>query len=114
MVTLAAANWKAIGSTSISGYRYIGPDRNGPVSSVVLKTDSLVIHGGRMNWTYTLDEPAQGRVAVRLALNDGAGWCAEAPAKLSGSPPSSANADRVDKFIAQPSTPPPASCPPLP
>jgi hypothetical protein len=48
------------------------------------------------------------------ALNDGAGWCADAPAKVSGSPPSSASTDKVDRFVAQPSPPPPASCAPLP
>ena len=113
-VTLAAANWKAIGGSSIVGYRYTGPDSNGPVRAVVLKNDYLAIRGGKTNWTYTLDEPAQGRVAVRLTLNNGAGWCADAPAKLSGSPPSTANTDKQDKFVAQPSSPPPASCPALP
>ena len=113
-VTLAAANWKAIGSASISGYRYTGPDLNGPVKSVVIKSDTLSVRGGKVNWSYTLDEPAQGRVAVRLTLNDGAGWCADAPAKLSGDPPSTARNDKQDKFVAQPYTPPPASCPALP
>jgi hypothetical protein len=113
-VALAPANWKAIGSGSISGYRYTGPDPNGPVKAIVLKNDFLSIKGGKANWSYTLDEPAQGRVAVRLTLSDGSGWCADAPAKRTGNPPSSANTDKQDKFIAQPSTPPPASCPALP
>jgi hypothetical protein len=26
-------------------------------------------------------------------------WCADAPAKASGNPPSTANNDRVDKFV---------------
>ena len=113
-VPLAAANWKAIGSASISGYRYTGPDPSGPVKTIVLKNDSLTIRGGKANWSYTLDEPAQGRIAVRLTLNTGAGWCADAPAKLTGNPPSYASTDKQDKFIAQPSTPAPTSCPALP
>jgi len=114
IVTLAPANWTTIGSGSISGYRYTGPDPNGPVKSVVIKSDSLVIRGGKANWSYTLNEPSQGRVAVRLTFSTGTGWCADAPAKQSGNPPSTASNDHQDKFTAQPSTPPPASCPPLP
>lgn len=47
---------------------------------------------------------------MRLSLGN-VGWCAEAPAKLAGSPPSSAKTDKVDKFTGQPRTPAPASCP---
>lgn len=113
-VTLLAGNWTAIGSGSTSGYRYSGPDPNGPVKRVVLKADSLSIRGGKVNWSYTLDEPQQGRVGVRLTLADGTGWCTDAPAKLTGSPPSSATNDKQDKFAAQPRTAAPASCPALP
>ena len=113
-VTLAAANWKAIGKTTIYGYKYAGPDPNGPLSSVVIKNDVLTIRGGKANWGYTLNEPAQGRVAVRFALGDGSGWCADAAAKLGGNPPSSANYDKQDRFVAQTRTPAPASCPALP
>src|SRR5205807_668145 len=103
-VALLAANWTAIGSGSISGYRYTGPSTNGPIKSVVLKSDTLTVRGGKSSWSYTLDEPAQGRVAVRLLLADGSGWCADAPAKLTGSPPSTASTDKQDKFVAQPKT----------
>jgi hypothetical protein len=113
-VSLAAVNWKAIGSSSIAGYKYTGPDPNGPIRAVVIKGDVLSVRGGKPNWTYTLNEASQGRVALRLVLNDGSGWCADAPAKLSGSPLSTANTDKQDKFVAQPRTPAPASCPPLP
>jgi hypothetical protein len=113
-VTLAANHWKAIGKSIIYGYKYSGPDPNGPLSSVAIKNDSLTIKGGKANWGYSLDEPAQGRVGVRFTLGDGTGWCTDAPAKLNGNPPSSAKYDHQDRFVAQPRSPAPASCPPLP
>lgn len=113
-VFLDAAKWTAIGGSSISGYKYTGTDPSGPVAKVVLKNDTLQVRGGKANWPYTLDEPAQGRVAVRLLLSDGTGWCAEAPAKVSGNPPSTANNDHQDKFVGQPKSAAPAACPALP
>lgn len=56
-------------------------------------------------FAYTLDEPAQGSVAVQLALGDDRGWCAAAPAR-------NARSDRAGRFVGTPT--PPASCPPLP
>jgi len=114
VVPLLPANWTVSGSGINAGYRYRGPNPNGPVKSIVLKLDSLVIHAGKSNWTYTLNEPAQGRVAMRLTVHSGEGWCADVPARTTGNPPSSASTDKQDKFLGQPSTPPPASCPPLP
>jgi hypothetical protein len=64
---------------------------NGPVARVTVSADSISIRGGKSNLSYTLNEAAQGRVAVRLLLGTGAGWCADAPAKTSGNPPSTAN-----------------------
>jgi hypothetical protein len=37
-------------------------------------------------------------------------YCADAPAKSSGNPPSTASNDHVDKFVAQPQTPAPPFC----
>lgn len=113
-VVLNAADWEAIGTSPVSGYRYVGPDPNGPVLKAKLTADFLQVRGGRANWTYTLDEPSQGRVAVRFTLGDGAGWCADAPAKVSGSPPSTARSDLPEKFVGHPWTPAPATCPALP
>jgi hypothetical protein len=113
-VSLAAANWKAIGKAIIYGYKYSGPDPNGPLSSVVIKNDSITVKGGRVNWGYSLDEPAQGRIGVRFTLGDGTGWCTDVPAKANGDPPSSANYDRQDRFVGQQRSPAPASCPALP
>jgi hypothetical protein len=109
-VDLAAADWD-IAATGV--YRYRGPD-DGPVKTVTILTDKVTIKGGKAGWGYTLDEPAQGRVAVRLALGTGVAWCADAPAKASGTPPSTAKHDKVDKFIGAKNTPAPASCPAVP
>ena len=77
------------------------------VKSVTVKADSISIKG---TGTYTLNEPAQGRVATLLALGS-ATWCADAPAKT-GTPPPSGKNDVAGKFTAQSKTPPPAVCPP--
>jgi hypothetical protein len=63
------------------------------------------VKGGRSLFNYSLDEPAQVRVTVEVKLGNGINgrlYCAEAPAKLSGNPPSTARNDRVDKFVGQP------------
>jgi len=111
VVSLPATGWSGYAS---GGYRFRGTDPNGPVAKVTVKVDSIAVKGGKANWTYTLDELAQGRVALRLRLGDGPVWCAEAPAKLSGSPPSPARNDLPGKFTGQSNAPPPAACPPMP
>ncbi len=111
VVSLAAANWKATGTSTLKSYVYKNTDPNGPIKSVTVKPDSISITGGKPNWTYTLNEPQQGRVAVHLSLGSSAGWCADVPAKLSGNPPSTVKTDKVDSFTGQPKTPPPAACP---
>jgi hypothetical protein len=115
VVTLPAGAWTTLGSpSSPTGYRYTGADPNGPITRVIVKADQLLVRGGKSNWGYTLDEPSQGRIAVRLTLGGSATWCSDAPAKAKGNPPSTASNDRVDRFTAQTRTPAPASCPPLP
>src|SRR5262249_61335984 len=70
--------------------------------------------GGKDKWTYTLNEPRQGSVAVRLRLGDMDGWCADAPALAQGKPPSTAKSDRPDLFKSQRNAPAPAVCPAVP
>ncbi|HSV05122.1 MAG TPA: hypothetical protein VLI07_01340, partial [Candidatus Binatus sp.] len=105
---LPAANWTVSGTTSPI-YRFRDKNMNGPVSTIVVKADKIVIRGGHSNWLYTLNEPKQGRVAVRLTLGTGAGWCAEA-----GQLSFPASVDRPDEFMAMRDTPAPASCPATP
>jgi hypothetical protein len=61
----------------------------------------------RVYWSYTLNEPSQGRIAVQLKLGSATPWCTDAPAK----PSDSGKNDHVDKFTAQPKTPAPVSLP---
>jgi hypothetical protein len=103
------SGWSIIGTpTKFKGYRYRGKDPNGPISAILVQADKIRVNGGESNWTYTLNEAFQGRIAVRLTLGTGTVWCADAPAK----PPAAVN-DKVDRFIAG-KTPAPVSCPPLP
>ncbi len=109
-VTLPASGWVAIGS---GGWRFAGSPVD-PIQSVVVKSDSITLRGGKAAWGYTLDEPRQGQVALRLTLGSGVTFCAEAPAKLSGRPPSAARHDRVDKFDGARNAPAPVDCPVAP
>ena len=99
-VSLPKEFWKASGS----GYSY----RNtaGAISRVTIRPDSISVKGGKALWTYTLDEPSQGRVAVRFRLGNGPTWCAEGPAKQPA-----ANNDQVGKFKAESNSPAPGACP---
>jgi hypothetical protein len=110
-VTLDAADWTLLGSPSApKGYKYIGPNPLGPVKTVLVKADKLTVKGGKDLWSYTLDEPAQGRVAVRLTPGTTDGWCADAPARTSSGPVN--KNDEPGRFTAQ-SSPAPATCPAL-
>jgi DNA-binding beta-propeller fold protein YncE len=106
VVGLPAANWEAAGPNS---YKYKGAP-TAAITRVTFKPDLLQFKGGKAAWGYTLNEPLQGRVAVAMFIGN-LFWCADAPAKASGNPPSTANNDRVDKFVAQPKTPAPFFCP---
>jgi DNA-binding beta-propeller fold protein YncE len=110
--SLVPGGWRRLGSdANPRGYRYSGRLVGDlQVRSIVLRDDRMTV---RAFSGFTLGEPSQGRVALRL----GAGptqWCADAPAKLAGNPPSTARNDKVGKFVAQPKTPAPGVCPPIP
>jgi len=80
-----------------------------PIQKVYVKRDKITIRGGNAPWTYTLDAPSQGAVAVQLTLGTGDTWCAV------GVPRSpAATYDRPGRFIAQMKTPAPDACPPAP
>jgi YVTN family beta-propeller protein len=107
---LDSSFWSYFGG---NGYRFKGFDPNGPIAKITLKPDSLNVKGGKANWDYVLDDPAQGRVAVTLTMGT-VGWCADAPAKARGNPPSSAKYDQPGRFVGEPKSPPPAVCPATP
>jgi hypothetical protein len=108
------SGWQPIGKApNIKGWKFTSTDSSSGVSSVEVQADKISVKGGTGGFGYTLDEPAQGGVGVRLLLGPG-GWCADAPAKTSGNPPTTTRNDTVDKFVAEPKSPAPATCPDLP
>jgi YVTN family beta-propeller protein len=106
---LDAHGWTLLGSpTAPKGYRFRGKDiGDSVIKSATVTADSIKVKGFSL---YSLDEPAQGRIAVRISSGL-ASWCADAPAKTSGNPPSTAKNDRPGKFTGQPKTPAPIACP---
>jgi len=114
-VALPAAGWSILGSPgSVTGYAFRDPGRTGAIASVRLRADRLQLKGGGPSWTFDLSTPPERRVAVRLALGTERPWCAAAPAKVSGNPPSSAASDTASRFVGQPKTAAPLVCPPTP
>jgi len=108
--SLDASRWSRTGTNTYT-YRNVSI---AAITKVVLKSDSITIKGGKSLWSYTLNEQAQGQIAVVLTLGSGGrAFCADAAAKLAGNPPSTAANDRVDKFVGRQSAPP-AACPPPP
>ena len=103
-MTLPAAGWAPIGpSATPKGYRFTS--LSGGILRVTVKSHRIVVHGGKAAFGYTLDEAAQGSVALRLQLGSGNVWCAEA-----GRPPSTPRVDRPGKFQAK-AAPAPSACP---
>ncbi len=111
-LVLPAQNWSGLGSdANPRGFRYRDPTTGAPIRQVHVEDDRLVIAGGKENWCYSLDEAQQGRIGLRLLLGAGVEWCAESPAKLAGTPPTTGENDRVGRFRGAPDTPPPPVCP---
>src|SRR6185503_5531778 len=96
--------------TGNAGYRFRSPTPGGPVSSIDVKPDMLKITAGGDGFAFTLDEPRQVRIGVRLLVGNQTEWCAEAPAKASGNPSTTARSDLRDKFIGRPKTAAPRFC----
>ncbi len=108
-VALSSGSWSALGSvTNPQGYRFKTTAPSAPIQSVQVKRDRIKVSGGGATWGYTLNEPSQGIVAVRLMLGTGITWCAE-----TGRPPNSPKVDVVDRYSAG-HTPAPATCPAVP
>jgi hypothetical protein len=103
-VTMPAAGWAAIGSgATFKGYRYTSG--SGVIRHATVKHHRIVIRGGRRSFTYTLDEPAQESIVLRLTLGSGTTWCAE------GGRVPLARRDRPGRFEAAADTPAPPACP---
>jgi hypothetical protein len=108
---LSPEGWRATRGAAHSGYKYVGRRVNDPwIRAVTLRTDKVLVKGVV---NYTLDEPAQGSIAVRLITLPTL-WCGNTAARTGGTPPSTAKSDRAGKFVGQPGSPPPPACVPLP
>jgi len=101
--TLPATGW----TLDPTGSRYTFNDPLGAIQKVSVSADKLSARGGRSAFGYTLDQPSQGTIAVRLQLGTATPWCAEA----NGFPPTTARNDTVDRFTGQRKAPPPDQCP---
>jgi len=110
-VALPASGWSPLAT---SGYSFRSSDPSVAISSIKVQSNRVQLKGGRASWTYTLNEPSQRRIGLRLALGGDRPWCATALAKVSGNPPTSAKSDRAGLFTAQPKMAAPLACPPTP
>jgi hypothetical protein len=111
-ITLPASGWTVLGSpTRFQGYRFTGPS-TGAIRRVIVKGDTITIRGGKSLFAYSLGEVRQSEVAVLLQLGGELGWCASAPAKPRGNPPSTESSDHPGRFIGATRTPAPAAPPP--
>jgi YVTN family beta-propeller protein len=106
IVPLPPNGWTTIGGSVHKGYRYRDPDPDAAIRRVRITANRIAVMGGKQNWTYTLDEPTQGRVGVRVALGTGVLWCAEA-----GQPGFPPRRDEQDRYVAARRTPAPSECP---
>ena len=106
---LPAAGWRLLGSAD-KPYGWIFEDKSpgAPVMKITLKDDLLAVKAGGAGFRYSLDEPQQGRVGVRLQIGE-SGWCADATPKASGNPPSTSRSDLPGRFTAA-RVPPPSAC----
>lgn len=100
---LVSSGWAVAFKT---GYRFASP--TGPVLKVFVKPDKLWVKAGKLGWGFTLDEPSQGAMAVRLTLGSGVTWCTAVAPNAPAS-----QFDRPGRFFATRAGAPPA-CPPLP
>jgi hypothetical protein len=108
---LFPSGWKLIGPRAApKGYKY-SARRGGDtwIKSVTLRADHVVVKG---LVHFSLDEPSQGHIAVRVYTGF-THWCGEAAAKVGGTPRSTARNDQPGRFIGQPKAPAPAACAPL-
>ena len=112
-VGLPARNWRRLGSAAHPrGYLYEDRARaDGPITRVVVdRRGTIAVRGGGPGWGYTLDEPAQGRIAVRLRLGRGEVWCTTFTARSRRS----GGDDRPGRFVGARQSTPPSDCPPRP
>jgi hypothetical protein len=100
-IVLPASGWERLGRADApDAYRYRGRGDD-PIERLVVRKDRLIIRGEGEGFAYTLDEPAQGRIALRLELGGAVAFCADTEGRRH---------DRVNRFVGK-NQPPPPSCP---
>jgi DNA-binding beta-propeller fold protein YncE len=107
-VSLPASGWITLGTaTKPKGFRFVDKTAT-PAFRVDVRPGQIKVKGkgDSSAWAYTLDEPTQGSIAVRVVLGDATGWCADAP-------PKEPTTDRVGRFLAH-KAPAAAVCPAIP
>jgi hypothetical protein len=105
-VTLPASGWSQIGTNPPKRYRFGLPI--GPVRRIFLRPGILYVRADGPEWGYTLDEPSQGRIAMRFTSGTGDTWCFDVPPWQPF-----AKYDHADKFQTYKNAAA-ATCPPLP
>jgi len=109
-VPLPAARWRLQGSPPHDHrFLYANDPATTPVWKVWIKGPKITVRGGKQHWGYTLDEPSQGSIAIRLTVGSEATYCTEVPPRMPAT-----SFDRRDRFQGQPRSPAPVVCPPLP
>ncbi len=114
-VELPAAGWRRVTRRGqrFAGWRWRAPRGLSPVRAVVLTSTRLLVRGGGAAWSYTLDEPEQRMIAVRLRLGYPAAssvYCVVAERAGRGGRQS----DRVGRFRGRGQGALPSGCPPPP
>ncbi len=111
-LVLRPSDWRLVGTEDDPrGYRFVSTDPAFPIRSALLRAGSFRFEGGGAAWGYSLDEPSQGRVAVRVAVGATLRLCADAGPASAGEPP--ASTDGPGSFRAERGQPAPAACPSL-
>lgn len=111
-IDLDAGSWSMLGSSSSpKGWKWKPSDPSSAVSLVKVKDDLIKVKAGDEAFAYTLDEPSQGSVGMRLTLGTGWLFCADVPARTKGDPPSSEKYDKPEKFSGEKKSAGPTLCP---
>lgn len=108
-VVLPSAGWRLMGTAqNPKRWRYRALSSSEPIRSLTVQPDRIIFTAKGATFGYSLNEPTQGRIAVRVALGSQRAWCTDMPAKL----PVARN-DKPGVFVGQAAAAP-VFCPPVP
>ena len=104
---LPAARWRTLSETALKAYSYTERVPGVVLTKIYVRPDKIYIRSSGA-LPYTLDEPMQGQVAVRITRGTGVTWCAEGVARSPAD-----RYDHLDYFLSGEQDAP-SVCPPLP